>query len=291
MQVVARQEPATSLLMGRRVVVTRPAGQAHELTAALVEAGAVVIALPGVEIGALPASAALDAALAELGTFDLVIFVSANAVHAAQARCAALGIGDLRVLRRAAAPGPGTAAALKAAGVTEVLAPHARFDSEGLLAAIDALEVTPPRVLILRGRDACGNADSGDGAGQPGRNAVAGNGREVLGIELARRGSNVRTLACYRRTTPPHDAERIAGLIGGGPAHALLVSSSQVVDNLPGVLGAAGMAWLDGVPVFATHARVAAAARRRGFAPVFECAAGEEAIVRTLAAHLSGSTP
>ncbi|MFN0163684.1 MAG: uroporphyrinogen-III synthase [Burkholderiales bacterium] len=291
MQVAARPTPASRPLEGQRIVLTRPAGQARELTSILEDAGAIVIALPGVEIAAVPASAALDAALLDLAAFDLVMFVSANAVRFAQARCAALGAGSLGAIRCAAAPGPGTAAALKAAGAIYVVAPHARFDSEGLLAAIDAAGIAPQRVLILRGSDACGEFASVNGGSLPGLHELSGNGREFLSTELARRGANVQTLACYRRIAPSHDAARIAGLVRAGPAHALLVSSSQAVANLPTMLGAAGMAWLAGVPVFATHERVAAAARRHGFAPVLDCPAGEDAIVQTLAAHLSRSVP
>lgn len=289
MRVAARPMPASRPLQGRRIVVTRPAGRARELTQALESAGAEVIALPGVEIAALPASAALDAVLMDLGAFDLVMFVSANAVHAAQGRCIALGAPGLGAIPCAAAPGPGTAAALKAAGVAKVVAPHARFDSEGLLEAIDGTRIAPQRILILRGSDAGDSDASGDGVDPPGLHESSGSGREHFGAELARRGANVRTLACYRRVVPRNDPAHISGLVRAGPAHAIVVSSSQVVDNLPGVLGAAGMDWLAGVPVFATHERVATAARRLGFAPVFDCSAGEDAIVQALGSYLSRS--
>jgi uroporphyrinogen-III synthase len=262
-------------LIGKRVVITRPEGQAEDLARALRAAGADVVAIPAVEIAALPPSVALDDALRDLERFDLVVFVSANAVGAVAARCAALRVAGLPSVTLAAAPGPGTAAALRTAGARRVVAPAVRLDSEGLLEALDSADFAPRDVLILRGDDGAGDA-------------ARGSGREWLEAALAARGARILTLACYRRVAPAHDAARVAAWTRAGPADALVVTSSLALRNLPVMLGPAGMAWLAAAPVFANHARVSAAALAVGLRAALVCPPGDAGIVRAVAEHLAG---
>ncbi len=68
-------------LFGQRIVVTRARGQAESLSAKLRALGAEAIELPTIEI--LPAldSEPLDRAIANLGSYDWLIFTSANGVR------------------------------------------------------------------------------------------------------------------------------------------------------------------------------------------------------------------
>ena len=67
-------------LFGRRIVVTRSREQAGELVEMLEERGAEAIQAPTIRIAPPEDAAALDRACAEAGTYDWIVFTSANAV-------------------------------------------------------------------------------------------------------------------------------------------------------------------------------------------------------------------
>ena len=148
-----------------RIVVTRPRAQAAAWVESLGEQGIDAIALPLLEIESVPvgeAAAGLDAARQGLPRFSLVVFVSVNAVlHFFASASLRWPVGVL-----AAAPGPGTADALRAAGVpakaiVEPAADAAQFDSESLWLRLQAWPWGGRSVLIVRG-------DGGRDAGTPG---------------------------------------------------------------------------------------------------------------------------
>lgn len=68
----------TRPLSGRRVVVTRPAGQARELVDGVRGLGGQVVELPLTEIVPVAAAAEIDAALDRLDGYDLIVVTSAN---------------------------------------------------------------------------------------------------------------------------------------------------------------------------------------------------------------------
>ena len=77
-------------LASRRIVVTRPAGQALHFAEMIRAAGGGPMMFPTIDIAPLKDNTALDAVLARLNQFDLAVFVSANAVLHAFARLDAL---------------------------------------------------------------------------------------------------------------------------------------------------------------------------------------------------------
>ena len=131
-------------LFGRTVVVTRAREQASSLVARLQGLGAATIEVPAIEIvDAADGGAALAAAAAKVGSYDWLVFTSANAVD----RFLPL-LPDVRALAgvRLAVIGPGTAAALSGWRLRPDLVPE-RAVGEGLLAAFPA---GPGRVLLPR---------------------------------------------------------------------------------------------------------------------------------------------
>ena len=250
--------------MGLCAIVTRPALQctawARELRAALVArgAGAVEVAeLPLISIRPLNETAPLHAAWASLASQSLVFFVSANAVrHFFEARPPALGWPSDTL---AAAPGPGTADLLRAAGVpaAQVVSPAAdapSFDSEQLWQALRHRDWAGQQVLIVRGEE----------------------GRDWLAEQLRAAGARPTYLAAYTRGAPelgPVEQALLAAARARPSAHLWLFSSSEALQNLvrhsPVVEGACALA---------THPRIAAAANSTGFSQVRVASATIEAV-------------
>ena len=68
-------------LFGRRIIVTRARAQASDFAECLESYGAEVIQFPTIETQPIPDNAALDKAIAQLSTYNWVIFTSVNAVE------------------------------------------------------------------------------------------------------------------------------------------------------------------------------------------------------------------
>lgn len=122
-----------------RVIVTRPAAQAGPWVDALRTQGVDARALPLIGIEPLIDDAPVRATWRGLDAMALVMFVSANAVqHFFSARPRGLAWPDSTI---AGSTGPGTSAALRAAGVPETAlvepaASAGRLDSEALWAQL-----------------------------------------------------------------------------------------------------------------------------------------------------------
>ena len=221
-----------------RVIVTRPARQAAGIAQALDALGATPIIFPAIVI--LPPSdrTALDAAHASLPRYDMAIFISANAVE--------YGVPDPRhwpASLSTFAPGPGTAAALVAAGIASPTIPETTYDSEGLLALPALTAVAGRRVLIFRGEG----------------------GRTSLGDTLRARGAAVDYVDCYRRAAPQSGADGLAAALREHRADALTLTSSEGLDNLCALLDTPSLRLLQALPTFVPHPRIADHARGKGF--------------------------
>jgi len=270
-----RGDASENALLGREVLLTRPRAQAAALVDAIAAAGGVAWRFPILSIEPVAEFTALDAALRRLADFDLVVFVSANAAEQAAARCAVLGLPGLVLVRCAATPGPGTASALARLGVVRVIAPSSRFDSDGLIEAIDAVGLKFPGVLILRGAD-----EVGDG--------TAGSGRQQLGEWLVKHGAVVEVVASYRRSHVRFAAGEVDALLARRAPDALVVTSSEGGQRLVHLLGGKGLHWLRGVPTFVPHSRIAESMRAIGLADVHLTAGGDAGIMNGLIGHFRG---
>jgi uroporphyrinogen-III synthase len=134
-------------LLGRRIVLTRAAGQAQGLARELSSLGAKIVFLPTVSFRAPEHSAMLDAAVAKLEGFDWILFTSQNAVRFFVERCRRLGRTRPPGIR-VAAVGPSTAQAAEDAGWRcEHVA--ARFRGEALAEEL-ADKVRGMRILLPR---------------------------------------------------------------------------------------------------------------------------------------------
>jgi len=230
-----------------RIIVTRPAAQAQALVAALVAEGAQALALPLIDIEPVADLRPLQEAWRELPQLACVMFVSANAVHHFIAQCPPDMSWPPSVL--AASTGPGTSAALRAAGIdapTLVEPPGEEFDSEALWQQLRQLPWSARQVLIVRGDE----------------------GRDWLAAQWSAAGAQVRFVSAYRRVRPRLDAAARALLHDAQalPAeHLWAFSSSQALAHLAVLAPRAD--WSASRAV-APHPRIAQAARELGFGQV-----------------------
>jgi uroporphyrinogen-III synthase len=242
-------------LAGFKVVVTRPRDQALKLAQKIEQAGGVPLLFPLLEITSVQDAAALNEQVARLGQFNMAVFVSPNAVHYGIAAIRASGAvppGSLKI----ATVGQGSAQALHESGITSVIAPTKRFDSEGLLALPELQHVAGWRVMIFRG----------DG------------GRELLGDTLRERGATVEYASCYRRSKPQQDK---SVLMASAP-DAIIVTSSEALDYLWQMLDDSEHDVLRNTALFVPHARIAGLAREQGWARVQVTTSGDDVMLSAL---------
>ncbi len=249
-------------LAGLNIAVTRPREQAAQLAAGIEKLGGRCIQFPLLEIAALADNQPLLEVAARLGEYQLAIFISPNAVRYGMQ--AIQRAGGLPAVLQIATVGQGSARALHEFGVEKVIAPQQRFDSESLLALPELQQVRGMRVLIFRG-------DSG---------------RELLGDTLKSRGARVEYVCCYRRGKPRQD---VSALLAARP-DVICISSSEALHNLDDMLAPPEKARLAALPLFVSHERIAAEARRLGWQQVITVAAGDDALLSGLAGWTNGRT-
>ncbi len=227
------------MLAGKRVVITRAHGQAGELAASLERLGAEVIEFPTIEIQPAADYRPLDEALQRIGSYDWLIFTSANGVTFFLERLALAGLNIDAVRARICAIGPATRTQAENAGFRVDLMP-AEYVAEGLVKAFEGHGLEGKRVLLPRA-------------------AVA---RDVVPAELARRGAVVDVVEAYRTGIPaeaPAQALRI--FAPGRRPDWIAFTSSSTVANFVQVAGASA---LHGVRVATIGPVTTATARKHG---------------------------
>lgn len=259
--------PPDAPLQGRHILVTRPAGRADGLAAALIAAGARVTHQPLLLIEPLREPADAEACgrlrrlLLELDRYDRVIAASVNAVvHGFD------WIGrywpQLPVGIRWYGIGAATAAALADEGVRVAAPPTASMTTEALLAEPEFAALPGERVLILRGIG----------------------GRATLAEALTARGARVDFAECYHREAPLPDAAARAEL-SHSPFDAVSLNSGETLAHY------AALTARRDLPVVVPSERVASAARELGFVTVAAAAnAGDAATVAALVELLAPAT-
>ena len=246
----------TQPLSGRTVLVTRPLHQAAALAQAIRSAGGAAYEFPALDIEGVPGDE-LGVPPAQLADADIMIFISPNAVQFGMAAIQAAG--RLSSSTAIFAVGPGTARALQAQGLTQVITPEGQ-DSEALLALPQLQDVAGKRVVIVRGVG----------------------GRALLADTLRERGADVHFMECYRRMRPQADASPLLAHWQAGGIDAVTVTSAEALHNLSALLGEAGAPLLVTTALFAPHERIAEAARRFGIAHVIATQGGDAGLVKGL---------
>jgi uroporphyrinogen-III synthase len=201
--------PARSDLRGVSVLVTRPRGQGDALCEHITQHGGIAEPLALMDIEAVELDAILSSLLGNLADFDILIFISRNAVEHAMALLAKSGI-MIPPQVRLAAVGSGSADALQRHGLRNVVFPEGQSNSEALLACDLLKRVEGCRVLIFRGQD----------------------GRELLAETLRARGARVEYAAVYRRVPVATDIDPIVRRWLDAPRAVLVLTSEGAAKLL-----------------------------------------------------------
>jgi len=200
-------------LRGKRILVTRGEGQAEEFSAIIRKRGGVPVVFPTVRLVPPDDFAPLDKALARLGTFDWVLFTSANAARFFLGRAAKRGIRGTPGKVRVASVGPGTTREVRQHGFPVHLE-AATHTAEGMVEALAGDGFSGKRFLLPRALE----------------------GREVIPTEIGRRGGTVEVVTAYRNGLPPRD-EKAVEEIGVRPPDVCTFASPSAFRNFFLLLG------------------------------------------------------
>jgi uroporphyrinogen III methyltransferase/synthase len=203
-------------LSGKRVVVTRARAQASGFAASLRELGAEVVQLPVIRVAPPEDAAPLREAVEAAGSFDWIVFTSANGVDRFFAALAEAG-RDARALGGVflCAIGPATAEELAKHGIRADLVPD-EFVAEAALQALAATgDLSGKRILVPRAAEA----------------------REVLPDGLRERGAEVVVVAAYRTVHDGSGADEVRRALDAGEVDWVTFTASSTVRSFVELVG------------------------------------------------------
>ena len=252
-------------LAGKGIVVTRPAHQAQALARLIEDAGGRPILFPVIEIRDVDDPRPFLEIVDRLDEFDLAVFISPNAVSRA-----VKPILERRALPprlKVAAIGAASVRALAGYGVSGVIAPRERYDSEALLELPELAAPSGMRVVIFRGQG----------------------GRELLGATLSALGARVEYAECYRRARPDLDPAPLVAAWTRNALDAVTVTSSDGLRNLGVMVGETGRRHLVRTVLFVPHPRIAETARDLAIERIVVTGPGDQGLLTGLVAYFSAA--
>ena len=241
-------------LNGKRILVTRPKQQAHNLISLIEQHGGQAIAFPTLEILPAQKTQALKQQLENLKTYQWLIFISANAVNFAV--IANNGKIGHFTQTKIAAVGKATAKALQDVGLAADLVPETGFNSEALLAMPALQQVKNQKILIMRG---------------------AG-GRETLADELKKRGAIVDYCEVYQRQMPDIENSFVVDLLNKHQLDILTITSTEALQNLLRMLALQKTLLLN-VPMVVISERIKKLAQTTGFKKIVVSSSPDDAAI------------
>lgn len=231
-------------LNNKRILVTRPRHQADRLCALIADNGGQAILFPTIDIKRVEDSMHNKLLCGDvLSDFDIVIFVSRNAVKFAFDHY--LSTAGLSKDIQFVAIGAGTAEALSEWGVMPVLHAGVHADSETLLQLPEMQNdrLTDKNILIIRGVG----------------------GREYLADNLRSRGASVDYAEVYRRCIPEYEVKDCHKIWQDIKPEAIIVSSNEGLANLVSLTSEIDQLQLFSTPLVLMSARSVNLAKQSGF--------------------------
>ncbi len=188
------------------VVITRPTHQTENIRLKLEGAGANPILFPLLEIIEPDHLAKTKTQLENLQDYDLLIFVSANAVEQSFKWITPVTLGKAKI----ATAGKKTAEILEKHGIKIDFCPKEIFNSESLLAELSFKDFcVDKKIAIIRGEG----------------------GRDYLQDQLQLSGATVDYINTYQRVCPQKDLVALERYANQGQLDAILLTSGTSVEN------------------------------------------------------------
>ena len=228
-------------LAGKTVIVTRPVAQAQNILESLEVRMASTVHFPVISISASNNLTTTNKYFRDLASYQIIIFISANAVHYSMRTAKALGIKFDNV--SIAAVGPATKAVLESYDYQVSIVPASGFTSEALLNDPALQDIAQQNILIVRGEG----------------------GREHLRQTLESRDAKVDYAEVYLRQMPttrnPIELNQL-----GSDETAILLYSAESAQNLWSLCSPKEQQWLTTVTFIVGSARISDAVTTLGIA-------------------------
>lgn len=208
-------------LFGKKVVITRAAGQASQIKRSLEKLGAETLELPAIEMQGPEDTRPMDEAIGRIGSFDWIIFTSANGVESFFGRLAALK-KDARAFPRAriAAVGLATAESLLDHGIFADFMPG-EFTTDHLFEELrrSVKNIRGKRFLLLRSQIA----------------------PPAFTQKFREAGAHTVEVSAYRTLLPKDKLREAYSKIKDRSPDILTFTSSSTVTNLLAGIGRSGV--------------------------------------------------
>ena len=246
-------------LTNKRILITRTRHQASDLAAQLKALGATAILIPTIEIIPPETYVPLDAALAQLESYDWLLFTSANAVEVFHRRR-----NPSLIPKRIAVIGPATAKAVQSIGLHVDLVPP-KYIAESLAKALLS-EAPGKSFLLLRAAEA----------------------RDALPEALTAVGATVTIAEAYRNQIPSNSIPALQYLFTSSEHYpdAITFTSASTARNLIALLEAASIALPATITLASIGPIASQALRDLGHSPTIEATESTiSALVQSLATH------
>ena len=248
-------------LQGQVILNTRPTHQQAGLSASLEHHGAQVLSFPVIEIVVTDSSTLRKRLAPEIGLYDILLFVSRNAVDGA---FRSIDATQLNPAVTFGVIGEATRRALAdiVPNLDSCLVADEPYNSEALLEAGLLRQVATKRVLIFRGQQ----------------------GRNLLGDELVARGAIVDYCEVYRRKLPQVAADAFTQLVANRFPDIAILTSNEGMHNLIDLVDAQTARRLYRIPWLLISERMRESALKLGHnAPVIVAHnASDDGILQTI---------
>ena len=247
--------------MKQRIMITRPVHQAGNLAQGIKTAGGETFLFPTIEIVPAELSPENKEKIQRINQYDIIIFISPNAVEYGIKLIPALTELPGRVLL--ATIGQGSANALNNfLGKQPDIVPQKKFNSEGLLATAAMQDVANKHILIIRGNS----------------------GREHLKETLQQRGALVEYLDVYKRIKPATNTSDLEQYLQNNQIAAIVITSAESLKNLLELTPENVMSQLLQVPLLLINQRLVDIAKEAEFHGKLFIAneASDDAIIESL---------
>jgi uroporphyrinogen III methyltransferase / synthase len=201
-------------LLGKRIIVTRAREQASDLVKRLAELGAECLEYPTIRVVAPDDATPLDDAIANLNTYNWIVFTSVNGVKFFFERLFGRD-RDVRALNslRTAAIGPVTAEQLFAYGIKSDIIP-ADYRAEAVVEAFRKEDLKGKKILLPRAAEA----------------------RPVLPDELRKMGAQVDEVTTYLTEKVQDNTELLIEQLAAKTVDLITFTSSSTVKNFKALL-------------------------------------------------------